>query len=57
MLSETIGISRCLHGPNFAVVPKIAMNRLEYITAIEKSCNQLQQGKAEELRAEIKAIL
>ena len=30
---------------------------LEYITAIEKSCSQLQQGKAEELRGEIKAIL
>ena len=30
---------------------------LEYITAIEKSCSQLQQGKAEELRGEIKSIL
>ena len=44
------------HGPNFAVVPK-EPPILEYITAIEKSCTQLQQGKAEELRAEIKAIL
>ena len=44
------------HGPNFAVVPR-EPPILEYITAIEKSCTQLQQGKAEELRGEIKAIL
>ena len=30
---------------------------LEYITAIERTCSQLQQGKVEELRGEIKAIL
>ena len=44
------------HGPNFAVVPREPLI-LEYITAIEKSCSQLEQGKAEELRGEIKAIL
>ena len=44
------------HGPNFSVVPK-EPPILEYITAIEKSCSQLQQGKVEELRGEIKSIL
>ena len=44
------------HGPNFSVVPK-ELPILEYITAIEKSCSQLQQCKAEELRGEIKSIL
>ena len=39
------------HGPNFSVVPK-ELPILEYITAIEKSCSQLQQGKTEELRGE-----
>ena len=44
------------HGPNFAVVPR-EPPILEYITAIESTCTQLQQGKVEELRGEIKAIL
>ena len=44
------------HGPNFAVVPR-ELPVLEYITAIERACSQLQQGKAEGLRGEIKAIL
>ena len=44
------------HGPNFAVVPR-EPPILEYITAIERSCTQLQQGKVEELRGKIKAIL
>ena len=43
-------------GPTFAVVPR-ELPVLEYITAIERTCAQLQQGKAEELRGEIKAIL
>ena len=30
---------------------------IEYITVLERTCPQLQQGKAEELRGEIKAIL
>ena len=44
------------HRPNFAVVPR-ELPVLEYITAIERTCSQLQQGKAEELGGEIKAIL
>ena len=44
------------HGPNFAIVPR-ELPVLEYITAIERTCPQLQQGKVEELRGEIKAIL
>ena len=44
------------NGPNFAVVPKVPPVG-EYITAIENVCNQLQQGKAEELRGEIKTVL
>ena len=44
------------HGPNFAIVPR-ELTVLEYITSIESTCQQLQQGKAEELRGEIKAIL
>ena len=43
------------HGPNFAVVP-ISPPVGEYIVAIEHACNQLQQGKAEELRGEIKSL-
>ena len=43
------------HGPNVSVVPK-EPPILEYITAIEKSCSQLQRGKVEELRGEIKSI-
>ena len=45
-----------MHGPNFAVVPR-EPPILEYITVIERTCIQLQQGKVEELRGEIKAIL
>ena len=44
------------HGSNFAIVlrePPV----LEYITAIERTCSQLQQGKVEELRGKFKAIL
>ena len=44
------------HWPNFAVVPR-ELPILVYITASERTCTQLQQGKAEELRGEIKAIL
>ena len=44
------------HGPNFAVVPRSPPVG-EYIVAIEHACNQLQQGKAEELRGEIKSVL
>ena len=44
------------NGPNYAIVPKVPPVG-EYITAIENVCNQLQQGKAEELRGEIKTVL
>ena len=36
------------NGPNYAIVPRIPPIG-EYVTAIEQVCNQLEQGKAEEL--------
>ena len=42
-------------GPNFAVIAKPPVS--EYISQIEKACQQLNQGKVEELRGETKAIL
>ena len=42
-------------GPNFAVVAKPPVGK--YISQIERGCQQLNQGKAEELRGETKAIL
>ena len=49
---------QCLlgHGPNFVIVPREPPT-CEYIAATEKVCQQLTQGKAEELRDEIKSIL
>ena len=44
------------HGPNFAIVPRSPPVG-EYIAANENVCNQLQQGKAEELRGEIISVL
>ena len=44
------------NGPNYAIVPKVPAVG-ECITAIENVCNQIQQGKAEELRGEIKTVL
>ena len=44
------------NGPNYAIVPRIPPIE-EYITAIENVCNQLEQGKAEELRGEVKKVL
>ena len=44
------------HGPNFAVVPRSPPVG-EYIMVIEHACNQLRQGKAEELRGEIKSVV
>ena len=43
------------HGPNFAVVAREAPVS-KYISQIERLCQQLKQGKAEELRAETKQI-
>ena len=44
------------HGPNFVLVPK-ELPTCEYIAATEKTCQHLIQGKAEELRGEIKQLL
>ena len=49
-------IKALAHGPNYAIVPQCPPTG-EYIIAIENVCNQLQQGKAEELRGEIKSVL
>ena len=43
-------------GPNFAIVPKVPPV-VEYMVAIEKACQQLKPGEAEELRGEIKSII
>ena len=43
-------------GPNFAVITK-EPPVCEYISQIERVCQQLKQGKVEELRGEIKSIL
>ena len=43
-------------GPNFAIVPK-EPPVIEYVAAIEKACQQLKQGEAEELRGEIKSTI
>ena len=43
-------------GPNFALVPK-EPPVIEYVAAIEKACQQLKQGEAEELQGEIKSII
>ena len=43
-------------GQNFTIVPKVPPV-MEYIVAIEKACQQLKQGKVEELRGEIKSII
>ena len=49
-------IKALAHGPNYAIVPRSPPVG-EYIAPIENACNQLQQGKAEELWGEIKAEL
>ena len=41
---------------NFVIVPKEPPT-CEYIAAMEKACQHLMQGKAEELRGEIKSLL
>ena len=43
-------------GPNFTIVPK-EPPVIEYVAAIEKACQQLKQGEAEELQGEIKSII
>ena len=44
------------HGPNFAITTKEPPVS-EYILQIERVCQKLEKGKAEELRGEIKQIL
>ena len=44
------------HGPNFSVVAKEPPIG-EYVAQVEKVCQQLKQGEAEELRGEIKSML
>ena len=44
------------NGPNYAIVPRVPPIG-EYITTIENVCNQLEQGKVEELRGEMKTVL
>ena len=44
------------HGPNFDITPR-DLSTIEYIAATEKVSNQLSQGKAEELRGEVKTLL
>ena len=44
------------HGPNYAIAsrsPPIG----EYIAAVEQTCQSLTQGEADEMRAEIKAVI
>ena len=43
-------------GPNFAILPRNPPVG-EYIVSIENACMKLKQGKADELRGEIKTIL
>ena len=45
-----------VHGPNFAITTKEPPVS-EYISQIERVCQQLEKGKAEELQGEIKQIL
>ena len=44
------------HGPNFAIIPRCPPIG-EYIAAVEQTCQNMAQGEAEELRAEVKAVL
>ena len=44
------------HGPNFAITPRCPPIG-EYIAVVEQTYQNLAQGEAEELRAEVKAVL
>ena len=44
------------HGPNFAIIPRHPPKE-EYVASIEYACQKLNEGKADELRVEIKNIL
>ena len=44
------------HDPNYAVIPRVPPKE-EYIAAIEQACHKLEEGKADELRVEVKHLL
>ena len=44
------------HGPNFAITPRCQPIG-EYMAVVEQTYQNLAQGEAEELRAEVKAVL
>ena len=44
------------HGPNFVITPRSPPIG-EYIAAVEQACQNMVQGEAEKLRAEVKAVL
>ena len=44
------------HGPSFAITPRSPPIG-EYITSVKQTCQGLAQGKVDEMRAEIKAVL
>ena len=44
------------HGPNYVVTPRSPAIR-EYIATVAKTCQNLTQGEAEEMRAEMKAAI
>ena len=44
------------HGPNFTITPRSPPIG-EYIAVIEQTCQNLAQGEADELRAEVKVVL
>ena len=44
------------HGPNFVIIPRCQPIG-EYIAVVEQTCQNMAQGEAEELRAEVKAVL
>ena len=44
------------HGTNFGITPRCPPI-VEYIATVEQTCQNMAQGEAEELRAEVKAVL
>ena len=44
------------HGPNFVIVPKNPPI-IQYVAAIEQACTKLEEGKAEELRVQVKVAI
>ena len=44
------------HGPNFMITPR-NLTIGEYIATLEQTCQKMAHGEAEELRAEVKAVL